>query len=1153
MRCLAVAALLGACLEVRGGAAPAAGSAAGCGGSASGSGSGACPTPKPTSNFQTVLTWDCHGRVRFMPDNKLVNINLDMPMLPRLAQKFYDGIKKYIRGHCSGKNVRDSTLNQRFHPVEGMLYGNKMYSTSNDGYEECLDDDSTFTRDFPKLYKALAGESWFEMPSSCKWDSWNLPKDPTSPRLEERDPKCSFTHQLMEIGASLQVVVKRCEKHRDFFMLSIGCQGTGCNIFTPCTDHADCEAKDHLICANPLKWTDLKDATSEPKFKEQDVYDFLKDNLRFYGNDYVDPVTKQPTHECPAFLPGQIFKRFILKFAPLFIRSPEEGGRGVSCTSDPDSECRVCMPAHTTAFETSISDFPGRWREVSEVYPKNRNKYDSDGCALSPTRLSSNDSTLVGDDKNNPTILAPIHPKDAGGALKYPGHVQFFDTESPIVQGAMVFLAGTQQPIGGTLCSTHAQCGTGATLSGLCIDSNEDYCALAQDECDRHSICELDAGGVCIPIHPSPVGSPAPKKCACFAIDRFTYSDTDANLLVYGSSCEKSMFIPNIDAEDILDSFYSTAIHKWRSRYDPFVHWDGVTAADGLDPFVDRDHWVRLPDMRAPPSDHHFSTLQCEGPGAAMHFFMKTPYHIRLYSPMINELLQFGAEEMYDSWKKCRDSKRILNQLRFLAHQAIYRPEPWLYAKVWDREYEFDIDKIGFDTLLFDVFNKTPSGFDYSTEEFKWNWYHHLVQLSEAFTLTAWRDNGYIGTYYRGLTGSRLDGVRTPLVFDEDFKLQLRLKNCPEYPMGLAEVHVTCNGTSCGEILLTKPCITNDMCRQSKCLSVFESVYDKDYPAQVLWGVDRPVPKKAGGQDEFYTTDSFCPVLEGVGKRGSTSKEPGVAVRQMTRNMWSATRYAGCPNRPTSECWNHCNLLVDKNKVVSCVYPPNKGPDEDYTNSTAPMKVCAPDLHVMMEKGFKQAVVFDKQFALAMGKNGSGGTGSMKPGSAAIFDLWFEFVREKLATMSTIFSLRQDTVDLKEVPRAAMLREPIYKAVYKEETATFGKSFIAVMIVMALIVGLASAIVYRKYVYASADEKDRRSRLRGLSFAFKQDTSVYGRDLMIPEMYKRWLPGEVLSLFPLTCPPPLLPPISCPPCVPSPHMTPSTHSNTRRRLSRRRP
>ena len=841
-------------------------------GSAAASGSAAvvddatCTVPE--SHLQTLLMWDCTGKVRLMPDNPLFNVNADIPMLPRLLESLYKGLQQYIRGQCTVTPLTNTQFSDRYHPLSGMLYGNRLYSAADMPRIGCLDDDDAFTRDWPKLFRALAGYSSFEMPASCKYDFWEKAGQQTARTPGEST--CSFTHELMEIGAQLQIIMKRCDAQKDFFQLSVGCAGSGCNIFMPCTTDDQCAAKDHLICADPFNWRDIKIQGSEPKFTEKEVYVLFTEWFKLYTADYE-------ANQAVEHYPKEIFKQFLAKFAQFFQGSPETRSinkqKGQTCDpNNPDSVCKICLPAHTTAFETILSDFPGRWREVSEEYPKDRNKMDNDGCALSPSSLTANTSTLIGDADNGihiPTILAPVQPVDTSvpatdpPTLKYQANPNLFVTESPLVQGSSVFFKGSESKIGGARCDpTKNECG-----SGLCITDDTDYCELSQDECDRHTLCEL-INKKCVPIH---LRTPSVYRCACFSLDRFT--DTDSVSFVFGEQCEKAEFISNIESSDILDSFFTTGVHKWRSRYDPFIYWDGLKSADGLDPFAVRSHWVPWPEIKAPEGETHLLSMQCDG---VIHMFMNTPSHIRIFAPKANDLAQFWSEQVLATWK-ARDNRHQLgdDEKIFLVNQALFRPEPWLFAKVWDQAHNDDArepEEKDYDTLLRAVF----TGMDRNmTEVFDiWN-FNHLAKVTEKFTLTEWFKSGYIGATYYGMQGQReyeVNGVaqqkKSALVFERDTKFHVRVQNCPNYKMGLVGVDLTCEGKACLELLLRTPCSSAGDCSTlSKCLPAMQSVYDEDLLSQVLWGVAR-IPQQTPAGDDLYTKDSLCPALETIGKRG---------------------------------------------------------------------------------------------------------------------------------------------------------------------------------------------------------------------------------------------------------------------------------------------
>eukprot|EP01060_Flectonema_neradi_P032767 TRINITY_DN5294_c1_g1_i2.p1 TRINITY_DN5294_c1_g1~~TRINITY_DN5294_c1_g1_i2.p1 ORF type:complete len:608 (+),score=84.16 TRINITY_DN5294_c1_g1_i2:44-1867(+) len=565
-------------------------SGSGCGGSGSGSGSASadCPTPAPQSHLQTILMWDCNGRIRFLPDNPLFNVNIDIPMLPRMFYAGLEGIEVYLKAHCEemGDTFNHQELRERYHPLFAMLYGNELYKGSEATKINCLDFVDGFTRDLRKMYTDLTGKTSFEMPQSCQKD---YPK------------QCSFTHPVMEIGADIQVVAKQCAPRGEFYQVSIGCEGGGCNIFKPCAKEADCASLDHLTCINPFKWVDpkltedLKNATA--KFSESDVYDIMRDTFKFYDHTQTwstDPCGGDGTD----YSPKSLFKKFIAKFAKYVVGSPESN-KYTTSSSCINGDCTICMPVHTNAFEAIFTEFPGRWEEITDEYPINREQIPGDDCSLTPTALVSNYSAL-----HSSYVPAVFAAKTTGGDE---------NPEPPLSRGSEIPVYGKIEKIGGGRCTDDTQCLNG----GMCI-TQQRFCELAVLECDEHLLeCEYDIlNKTCSALANAPV---AVKNCTCPTF-RTVGAATE---LIYGANCGETAFIPRLEEDSFTAFVYTFQKHKWKSRYDPLVFWDGVTSADGEDPFRVRDHWYKFPKLKAPVDEVHIASLQCDN---VLQFFSRNGF-----------------------------------------------------------------------------------------------------------------------------------------------------------------------------------------------------------------------------------------------------------------------------------------------------------------------------------------------------------------------------------------------------------------------------------------------------------------------------------------------------------------------------------------------
>ncbi|KAJ9455912.1 hypothetical protein DIPPA_22744 [Diplonema papillatum] len=1014
----------------------------------SGSGMDPCPTPEPTSHLQTLLMWDCDGRIRILPDNPVFNVNIDMPALPRLFNSLMDGLKEYVQRHCINQqeSVSSEEFSRRYHPVNAFLYGNALYKEEPVTNNPCLDGMPQFTRDLLKVFDALTSGSSFEMPASCPHYYWE----------REDKLKCSFVHELMEFDAQLQVYARKCSANQHFFELYIGCQGEGCSVMKPCRGDEDCGAKDHLACTDPFNWVDPK-VLGEQKFTEGDVYDWLRDNMFFYQND-----RNNTNEECKDHRPTNIFASFVRKFGKQFVHSAEYAGKS-SC--DASDTCKICLPVHTNAFESTVTEFPGRWKEVSDDYPKDRYKYDEDGCGHSAARLRSNISRFV-KEPSAPTILKPMRPTGL-----YTGYVTQFGMDSPLVMGAKLYIEKTATKIGGAPCLDHGVCAGATGKRGLCLTDVE-FCAIAKGECDRQGICEWDSTGTnCVPMFSTGLNGSA---CACFAVEK-TDPDAAGTQLVYGDTCGQSKYISEVDEDNILDLIYTDEIHKWRARYDPFIAWDGYYAADGISPFALRDHWARFPLMRAPAEETHLASIQCDG---VIHLFMKTPYATRVYLPMAPKLLDWLGNTGQAIWE-CRDKNVIkgntvlVNTERYTLAQAFWRPEVWLYGKVADRAPAENAPPGGFTTSFVEyLFPKSTLGVRSSTFDM-WS-YVQMVRFSDSFTLFDWFSSGYVGT-----TLTTLNQIANQVGLGADFALNVRAEQCPDFPMGLAKVDLTCQGKACEWNQYSTPCVGNSDCTlPATCRDPLATLVDSDVVSQLLWGVERP-------STGAYTDDSFCPALETYGTQGSTTKvSDKIPVRLMMYKLWQAVRYADCPSRSEGDCWGHCTWKG------ACTYTEAGPPPFSPTGGS--LKFCMPPVY----PSFSDTTYFD-MLVTAFGK--------ATAVQAGLYTM-SESMEHEGQSNTQIFDF---TATAAALPKAETEdTESVYKPTGEDNTPTFGTSFIVVMLCMGVIICVSSACVWYHYIRKSSAEIERESGLHELTFASasKPTQATYGRDLMIPDMCKRWLP-----------------------------------------------
>ena len=177
-----------------------------------------------------------------------------------------------------------------------------------------------------------------------------------------------------------------------------------------------------------------------------------------------------------------------------------------------------------------------------------------------------------------------------------------------------------------------------------------------------------------------------------------------------------------------------------------------------------------------------------------------------------------------------------------------------------------------------------------------------------------------------------------------------------------------------------------------------------------------------------------------------------------------------------------------------------------------PLLLCAPSIYPFMTSTVYDAIVTDAGYKTAVGKTSSVegedmATVPFNNDSALLYDVSMELARDRLTPAKLIFGISHHTTSLANATKYD--KECIYAPPADDSTDAFGTSFFVVIITMGVIVLCSSLLVWFKYVRTSKEDKERLSKLRGLSFAFKQENNLYGRDLMIPEMYRKWLPREV--------------------------------------------
>ena len=321
------------------------------------------------------------------------------------------------------------------------------------------------------------------------------------------------------------------------------------------------------------------------------------------------------------------------------------------------------------------------------------------------------------------------------------------------------------------------------------------------------------------------------------------------------------------------------------------------------------------------------------------------------------------------------------------------------------------------------------------------------------------------------------------------------MKECADSVYSYATFDLTCEGKGCKEMQLGNICEALVDCKGTgfECQSPFEDVYNEDIIRQMLWGVDR-----TGVPTAEQAEEGMCPSLESFGKHGRPTelmKGPAAnleaPIRQTVQKMWLAMKFPDCSHKEGGpDCWGHCVTYENDH----CTYLTGFEPPAIDPKKSNELKFCMPNVYPPYK-----SLVTDLGYSDPLMSGDKGWySNSIEQTHIPVVDV------EKFGISPHVKKIEKPI---------GYWTESVDPPVKVKAGTTFGKSFIAVMLCMALIVCVSSLCVYYHYVRISKSEYERQQSLHGLTFAYDTEKVNYGRDLMIPDMAKRWLPGEVCILL----------------------------------------
>eukprot|EP01060_Flectonema_neradi_P024178 TRINITY_DN327_c0_g1_i7.p1 TRINITY_DN327_c0_g1~~TRINITY_DN327_c0_g1_i7.p1 ORF type:complete len:1644 (+),score=208.84 TRINITY_DN327_c0_g1_i7:56-4987(+) len=303
--------------------------------------------------------------------------------------------------------------------------------------------------------------------------------------------------------------------------------------------------------------------------------------------------------------------------------------------------------------------------------------------------------------------------------------------------------------------------------------------------------------------------------------------------------------------------------------------WDGLV--NGTSPLEPKSYWVDMPAIEYPQGENHVVSLQCDG---VIHAFAGTAFPIRIYHPMLPDIIQFWAAQNKAAYP-------IPDMDMYLNNMAIWRLDPYLYTmSIYGRA-------LGTFGNIASIFN--PGFYLNATDP-----------RMSALSIDSWRN-----TQQLDISLGLRRGWPNPL--GTDFRANIRAGFCSgQYSTGLNSLHVTCVGEACREFLLARPC-SRQTCDVGTCQTL-DGYYTNDYVAQILWGNnDLTIPTPWAQHVTCAAGTS-----PGTNYRKLTTEQP---IRGMLNGVWSGMQYADCSGRAADKCLNECIMQGENCFPVNGIPP----------------------------------------------------------------------------------------------------------------------------------------------------------------------------------------------------------------------------------------
>eukprot|EP01060_Flectonema_neradi_P007985 TRINITY_DN1569_c1_g1_i3.p1 TRINITY_DN1569_c1_g1~~TRINITY_DN1569_c1_g1_i3.p1 ORF type:complete len:1617 (+),score=333.34 TRINITY_DN1569_c1_g1_i3:95-4852(+) len=409
---------------------------------------------------------------------------------------------------------------------------------------------------------------------------------------------------------------------------------------------------------------------------------------------------------------------------------------------------------------------------------------------------------------------------------------------------------GKTYKIGGGACQTHDDCNSADGPLNFCFSSWE-MCELSEScnngvnsysKTDRQCACSLGANFETILDSPS---------------STFWDSKLTAKRLALGEKCQDFSKFYEGDST-VTVSYPNTPL---------FYPWDGKLSNGGRH-FDKVATWEAFPSSSIPVGEMSFMSVQCNG---VISFMEGTPLAVRVHAPQFQDLLQFVGEQYVAEMKGWISSSAESTEDAFRRAQAPWRPEMW----IWNLVAGSPSDVSSFTGISSHIFGDSPK----------------KLSLGD-FIYTTFVSNR------EGGTGFSYSGLR--YLMGNDFKANVRFQNCPSHPLALVSMDIGCQGEVCKALAFQRPCSTGNDCTVGSCVSAV--LFDKDFIAENLWGMEDDLPVKSGQNWAEATT---CPAQRGSGSVGVDSTSLNM-LYESAASVYEVVFQSACAGKPECACVGGC-------------------------------------------------------------------------------------------------------------------------------------------------------------------------------------------------------------------------------------------------------